>query len=143
MWLLCAGCHHRPLVGESPAEVCTSANHEKLVTVSGYFTPPAVILGCTETCSMFISSEAGQAKGVAAVFRVGVGPDQMKPIPPMTDSFPGEVRRLGARDFQVRDHANRPAQAGDVVRVTGRLTFTPKSMFEPCRLEITRVEVVP
>jgi len=92
---------------------------------------------------MFIAAETGAQSGLSAVFRVGAQADQMKPIVPMKDTFPGEVRRLHARDFKVKDHANRVAHAGDVVRVTGRLTFTPASMFERCRLEVTRVEVVP
>lgn len=137
--LLAAGCTHQPLAGESSAEVCTLANHEKIVTVSGYLTPPSVITSCTESCS---SPEAGSQTGVSAVFRVGVLPGQMKAISPMKDSFPGEVRRLRASDFQVKGSENRLARAGEVVRVTGRLTFTPDSMFEPCRLEVTAAEVV-
>ncbi len=140
--LLAAGCTHQPLAGESPAEVCTLANHEKIVTVSGYLTPPSVVTSCTESCSMFVSPEAGSQTGVSAVFRVGPQPGQMKAIPPMKDSFPGEVRRLRASDFQVKGSENRLARAGEVVRVTGRLTFTPDSMFEPCRLEVTAAEVV-
>ncbi len=135
-------CSHQPLPGESVAEVCTPANHGKIVTVSGSLTPPTIVTSCNETCSMYVGPEAGVRKGVWAVFRVGDQPGQMKAIAPMKNSFAGEVRPLRPGDFQVRGAANRVARAGEVVRVTGRLSFTPDSMFEPCALEVTAAEVV-
>ena len=134
--VLCAGCRpHRPRPGESPAEVCTLTNHEKVVTVSGYFTASYAGWGCTTSCPMYISPERTVAEGVNAVFSVGVSPNQMRPTPPLGGSAdPFDI-------FQVRDFTNRLARFNDVIRVRGRLTFTPGATRDPCRLEVTRVEI--
>lgn len=136
--LVFAGCSHQPRPGESPAEVCVAANHQKRVTVSGYFVAPNVTTGCAETCSMYLSPSSSAREGVWATFKVGSEANTMQPIV-MKDSFRGEVRRLRATDFRVRDGAGRVAIAGEVIRVSGEL-WAPTA--GRCELRVDAVEVV-
>lgn len=135
--LLTAACaRHQPRPGEAPADVCTPANHDRTVTVSGYLTPPSVPV-CEQTCPMFISPVRNEERGVWAHFRIGLGPGLMKPI-----VLGPEGSVLTLKDFQVTDATGTVTHGGEVVRVTGLLSFMPGARPEPCRLDVTTVETL-
>jgi hypothetical protein len=123
---LCS-CTHQPAPGESIAEVCRAENHKKTVTASGYLVPPAVTLGCEQSCSMYLAPRRNEQEGVWVTFEVGTGPRTMNRIAALKNGFEGQVERLSASDFVLRDDSGKEVGPNDVVRVTGQLWYSAES----------------
>ena len=142
--LLLLGCGHKPLAGESIAEVCRVENSDKDVVVSGYLVAPPVAIPCETSCALVLGTKANEREGgILTFFPAGTGPNKMAPIRfDDSASFPGEVVQVSPTAFVVTDDGGKDLGLGDIVRVSGHLQAHDSGGRIDCSLRATKLTQV-
>lgn len=137
-----AACGHRPAPGESVEEVCTVANDGRTVAVSGTLVAPLFTIGCTESCTVYLSADGSRDHVLALTVPVGHGPRTMNAIQPLdeTTSFPGMVEELDARAYVLRDDAGNELALGDAARVRGVVRARARDGQVDCSIDPTGIQ---
>jgi hypothetical protein len=140
---LCA-CGHKPLAGESVAEVCRVENNEKELSVSGHLVAPIVAIPCEKTCAIVLAAKSGEREGILVFLPAGSGPSTMAPIQlhEPEGAPPGQFVEVSPSAFQVTDAAGKQVGLGDAVRLTGKLSAHRTSDRVHCSMRAATVQAL-